>query len=259
MNIALACPTYKRADNLETPSYLPSINVVVRESEADEYRQKNPSVHFVVCPDGAQGNVARVRNWMLDHFLQDHDVLVTVDDDLQHIAMWENRERIQLTEDELFAFIEKYTIMAEDIGAFLWGLQVNDDPQSYRESCPFSTVSYIPSPFQAIRQGCHLRYDERLPLKEDYDYTLQHLQTYRVVFRVNHAFFRTRQVEQAGGCADMRTVEREADQLEMLRRKWGSKIVRTKDTGGFSNIAKSRRKHKTVDLNPTIRPPIKGV
>lgn len=69
MKILIVCPSYRRADKLETPDYLKDILVVVCESQEAEYREKNPKVRFAVCPDKVQGNIARVRNWILDTYL----------------------------------------------------------------------------------------------------------------------------------------------------------------------------------------------
>lgn len=129
---------------------------------------------------------------------------------------------------------------------------VNSDAMAYRHYSPFSTTSYIGGPFQAFLNN-PIRYDERLPLKEDYDITLQHCNKYRGALRVNAWHYIVRQSEQQGGCANFRNYIREKEQFELLRRKWGAQIVR-EDKQNLSN-----KKKLQIDYNPIIKIPINGI
>jgi hypothetical protein len=57
-----------------------------------------------------------------------------------------------------------------------------------------------------------------------------------------------------GGCASYRNREREKQQIEALRQKWGSDIVKMDTT----NKGRSKKK-KLEDYNPIIHIPIKGI
>ncbi len=257
MDVRVCCPSYRRPTRLETHRYLPFVKVYVDPSEAKEYRRNNPGVTIVECAKGAQGNLCRVRNHILDReFKSGADVCLLIDDDLQSIQYWENRKRITLDSNLVLGFVEKYSQMAHDLGAKLWGLNVNNDKACYREYTPFSTTAYIGGPFQAVMRGCDLRYDEKLPLKEDYDFTLQHLNKYRCTFRVNKAYYLVRQSEQPGGCATYRTMERERAQLFALQAKWGESIVQI-DNGRKAHMREN--KTKGFDYNPILHVPIGGV
>ena len=152
-------------------------------------------------------------------------------------------------------FSKKHSIMAQDIGARLWGINVSQDPQNYMQYTPINTAAYIGGPFQCFMKGNECFYDERLPLKEDYDMTLQQLNRYRVVLRFNKFFYAVRQAEQTGGCATYRNYEREQQQFEALQRKWGSRIVR-RDERDRSNKLKCEKVRQ--DFNPILKVPIKG-
>ena len=260
MKISVCCPSYRRPSRVETFAYLPFVRVYVDGSEFREYRKNYPDRDVVRCPDGVQGNLCRVRNHIIDTELVrgGADVLVIVDDDFLGLEYWQRGKRHKLKTDDFLAFVERYSILARDLGAFLWGMNLTNDKQVYREYTPFSTVAYIGGPFQGILRGCSLRYDERLPLKEDYDFSLQHLNRYRVVLRVNKFYYGglVRQSEQPGGCAVYRNIEREKEQLELLRQKWGSAIVHV-DTMDRSHQSSKRR--TKIDYNPIIHPPIRGV
>ena len=164
MKIVIAIPSYKRP-KVETLKYIPSAKVYVAQSEFEEYKKKNPEADIVAVDDKIQGNVCRIRNFILDE--NKDDIVCIVDDDLQYLGYWEGKELHKLEiEEEIYGFIEKFTIMAMDLGVKLWGVNVNKDKQVYQEQRPFSTVAYIGSPFMVHIQP-ELRFDERFSLKED--------------------------------------------------------------------------------------------
>ena len=223
LKIVVACPSYRRP-KVETLAYLPFCRVYVDEAEYAAYRSANPKTADIVsCKKGIQGNLCRIRNHIIREELgkRGADVLLIVDDDMKGIYYWEKSKRILFESDRVIDFIAKYSLLAREIGAFFWGINVSDDKQFYREYSPFSTVSYIGGPFQCFLKGNECLYDERLPLKEDYDMTLQQLNRHRVALRVNKFFYRVKQACQPGGCATYRNLKREKEQLILLRKKWG--------------------------------------
>ena len=128
------------------------------------------------------------------------------------------------------------------------------DEMAYRHASPFSTVSPVLGPFQCFMKGNRCFYDETLPLKEDYDMTLQQLNLERVILRVNAYHYVCKQSVNEGGCASYRNREREKQQIEALCQKWGSDIVKLDTT----NKGHSKKK-KLDDYNTIIHIPIKGI
>ena len=128
----------------------------------------------------------------------------------------------------------------------MWGVNCNFDPMVYRHCSPFSTLSFIGGPFQCFLKGNRCRYDESLPLKEDYDMVLQQLNLERIVFRVNSYHYACKQSEQAGGCATYRNRAREAQQFDLLRNKWGGVIKADKSNKTKTGVpACSKRKSES--------------
>ncbi len=261
MKISINCPSYKRP-KVETLDYLPFCKVWVDNKEYDDYIKANPGFedNIISCPDGIQGNLCRIRNYILDQeFNNGADVVLIIDDDLKGIYRYVGskeypyeKELIQANEFE--EFIEKYSILCDEFGFKFWGLMCNGDALSYRQYTPFSTVSYIGGPFQCFLNN-PLRYDENLPLKEDYDMTLQQCNKYRGVLRINNCYYDCKQSKQAGGCATYRNYEREEQQLRELQKKWGSKIVKIDKAKNHNQ----KKKKVNIDYNPIIHIPIKGV
>lgn len=81
--IIVACPSYKRY-KVETLSYIPFCKVYVAPEEYEAYIDFNPkhTENIVKCPKGVQGNLCRVRNYILDtEFEHGADIVLLIDDD----------------------------------------------------------------------------------------------------------------------------------------------------------------------------------
>ena len=66
--------------------------------------------------------------------------------------------------------------------------------------------------------------------------------------RVNYMFYDCDQSTNKGGCANYRNMGEEKRQFELLRKKWGSDIIK------YDSGAK-----KSFDYNPIVSIPIKGI
>ena len=245
MKIQFYAPSYKRTEKSITQKMYPFVKLVVRESEADEYIANGNDITIV--PDEAQGNLCRIRNYILDNLFEDADCLILLDDDCKGIYRWENQKKIKFKPEEFLEFAEQMSILCNDFGFKFWGLNCVSDKGAYREHTPFGTLQYIGGPFQAHLKN-NIRYDLKLPLKEDYDITLQHIKKHGGCLRVNFANYDVKQAEQAGGCATYRNVQKETEQFKLLQKKWSSKIIQ-KDNS-------SKRK---FDFNPVLKMPLKGI
>ena len=90
MRIKIFAPSYKRPEKSITQINYPNVKLVVRESEAEEYIANGNDI--IVCPDSAQGNISRVRNWILDNlFDEETDCIIIVDDDCKAISRWQDQ------------------------------------------------------------------------------------------------------------------------------------------------------------------------
>ena len=252
MKISVNVPSYHRPDRIKTLEYLPYVRIWVDGSEYDEYKKAHPKADIVKCADGVQGNLCRVLNHILDEeFKRGMDVVLILDDDISYIERFEvsevtgyGYERYKLSADEVLQMVEKYSILAKDLGAKFWGLNINPDQRCYHHNCPFSTKSYIGGPFRCHLKGSRCRYDERLFFKDDYDMTLQQLNMERVVLRVNAYHYICEQSTNTGGLAVYRNRDREYEQCEMLIKKWGGIFSAT--TKPTKDTLKSRKSSTTI-------------
>merc|ERR1712066_907681 len=70
------------------------------------------------------------------------------------------------------------------------------------------------------------RFDNRLTLKEDYDFTLSHLETYGEVFQCRRLFVSAKHETNAGGACDIRDAagKKEQENIKYLKEKWPGAI-----------------------------------
>lgn len=251
MEFNIFAPSYNRAGVASVHTYLSEVKYVVCDSQAEAYRKHYPEKNLWIVPDSAQGNVCRVRNFILD---QGGPAQLQVDDDLEALGMWDNTKRKIFDEQEAYAFIENGFCMCDEGNFHLWGLNcIANDRGQYQDYTPFSFKRFIGGPFQGhYKNEC--RFDEKLPLKEDYDMTLQVLHRYRWLLRFNFAFYVNDFHGKTGGCASYRTVEREKQQFDLLQRKWGNEVVGADKQAG--RVVKTKTK---ISIDPIIRAPIIGV
>lgn len=243
-------PSWKRPNICTSHLYFEDMQYVVCESQADDYEANGLSV--LRCPDSAQGNVSRVRNWILD-YAGSEDVLI-IDDDLKSLSRYEGNKLTKMPSSEAKDFVEYGFDVAKEFGVKMWGVNIIQDKGAYREYTPFSLKNVILGPFGGF-VNCDIRYDEKLPLKEDYDYCLQALNKYRKILRINFVHYNCEQHTNLGGCAEYRTVDEEQDQFRLLRKKWGKDIIKKDDNSRVTN----RKRQVSYDINPIVKVPIGGV
>jgi len=242
-------PSYKRCEGVKTHKLIPDVIYCVAEFEAQKYIDKGYNVE--VIPNEIQGNISRVRNYMLKHFIKDKGLIV--DDDIEAFKYWtsENGKPKAKNIEDIHEFIEQGFDLCEQFGCRLWGINIIGDKGSYREYTPFSLTNPISAAFMGFLNN-ELIFDERIPLKEDYDYCIQNTNIYRKLLRLNYAYMSKKDHGNKGGCADYRTISREIEQLELLQKKWGKRIVKNDTT-------QRGKRNKGFDINPIIKIPIKGI
>lgn len=246
-------PSYKRAEGVKTHKLLPDVIYVVAEFEAEKYQERGYNVE--VIPDKVQGNVARVRNYIADRLLGDFGIMI--DDDIEAIKRWTFVEGkpycYKMKTAEILEFFENAQYMAIESQVKLFGVNIIGDKGSYRDYTPLSYTNWISGSLMGIFKN-PLSFDESMPLKEDYDYCLQHLNKYRKLLRFNFIHLVKRDHGNKGGCADMRTVLMEKKQMALFKQKWGSIVVKKDDTKKVG-----MKKKASYDINPIVKVPIKGV
>lgn len=238
MSIKVYCPSYKRSDLAISHKLFAPENFcyVVREFEVEKYRKFG--VPILTIPDEAGvTNISETRNWILEN--RESELVVMVDDDMSRFFVNEKRERKVLSVEEIWDLILKGFQMAYDCGAGMWGINCQTDPRFYQQHRPFCFSNIVLGPFVGLLD-CDIRYDETMPLKEDYDLFIQHMKKHRKVFRFNMYSYECNHQTLPGGCSEIRNEEEERRQFALLQKKWGSEIVKRnwKAPGSINPILK---------------------
>jgi len=243
----IVIPSYKRAEECKTADYLSKATVAVHEFEAEEYRE-NITNNILELPDELQKKgMSAIRNHILDA-VEDNHVLM-IDDDIGYIGGFEGEDHYRLSESDVYHLVENGFRMAEDMGTKLWGVNLQKDKKFYREYSPFSLSSVILGPFMGIIKDPEIRFDERLGLKEDYDYSLQVLKKYRKILRFNKYHYQAEHIDNEGGATTYRTLKEEREQAKLFQEKWGEDIVKIREETEYGNRT----------INPVVNPPITGI
>lgn len=257
MKIEICVPSYRRAQEVLTYRIVPDALFFVHSFEADDYRRNYPDMRIKEIPDDMRGNIATARNFIVDTMNGKVDAFAMLDDDLTRVAYWEDGKRRDAGGEMIWAFVEKYSLLAAELGIRFWGTNLICDKQAYLEYMPFSFKALVVGPVCVHVGRCELRRDESIPLKEDYDFFIQNMERYRRVLRVNKWHYENKRVNFPGGCTLYRSLEDEREQFAMLQKKWGRDIVR-RDVNPKNHRSSKFRSHAN-DINAVIQIPIGGV
>lgn len=246
----IAIPSKGRAGMVTTLAMVKTaadVRVYVPEAERVAYARAYDTTPIIPVPRGVVG-ITSTRNWMLDHIAKTdgagRDVLMLDDDAIGFFKFEGGKRGVGVdVSDRFLAHAEIMFELARDVGTNLWGFQVTNDGKTYREYSPFSFVSVIVGNCMGIIDDGQ-RFDERVRLKEDYDFSLQSLMRHRRVIRNNKYAFFVAHLETAGGCSTYRTREAEREAVEVLRRKWGEEIIKP---------------HHRRTWEIIVRPPLRGI
>lgn len=189
----------------------------VPADQAGDYRYTGAEqVVPVAYPDGQRPLVWQRNQALDDGFAADQWVAMT-DDDLRRCAVTDPdgtntkapipaAAAVELAMTALFATPYRLAGAAPTDNAYFCRREVTTD-------------GFIRSGFTVHRPN-PLRYDPELPLKEDYDLTLQHLRQYGGAVRVDALLMTYQQRSNRGGVQDYRTPEAEAAACRLLLARW---------------------------------------
>lgn len=165
------------------------------------------------------GGLMQSRNFALEHSFNNGKICVQLSDDLKKVKLNKNFGKpLQLNLDIVIDDI--ITKFKKVKGIKLLGVPPTDNfffaksIVSKNTFCIGDMLFIKPNP---------LRFDEQLTLKEDYDYTLQHIEKYGTI-RYQKYLFTFQHYTNEGGAVDVRNTEEEQKNIRILKNKWGDKV-----------------------------------
>ena len=227
----IVIPSHGRPQQiLKNPLY-PLAHVVVRdEATADAYRATADKAGVTPGPFHVTGplpNISSIRQWILDNLWDaDEPFIFTTDDDLVYVRptmVWRT-ERITDAADILAIIQEGYN-SAVDAGAGLFGWSNNGSPQRRNAKDPWFFRTYVMGQVGIIDR--ELRYDPRLYLMEDIDFSLLSMTRSKIIWNDNRWYWYCGPQWSKGGMSASRTTDRLVESRDIMNRKYGAGTIKT--------------------------------
>ena len=166
------------------------------------------------------GKLIESRNFALKHSFAANKICVQLSDDIKKVSL--NKNFGNKKDVNLDTAIQKLVDVFNKIdNVYLMGVPPTSNDFFAKNLISKNTFCIGDMLFV---KPCDLYFDESLTLKEDYDYTLQHLKRYGNCFRYQKYLFTFEHYKNKGGAVDYRTTAEERKNIKILQAKWGNKI-----------------------------------
>tara|TARA_R110000822_G_scaffold270617_1_gene393508 strand:- start:36 stop:560 length:525 start_codon:yes stop_codon:yes gene_type:complete len=159
------------------------------------------------------------RNFALDHAFKNNNICIQLSDDIKKVTLNKNffEKKIIPLDEAINDIAKKFDKIN---GVYLMGVPPTDN-------FFFANKLVIENKFcigdMLFVKPSELRFDSQLSLKEDYDFTLQHIQKAKVL-RYQKYLFSFQHYSNKGGAVDIRNDKEEQKNIMILKSKWGDKI-----------------------------------
>jgi hypothetical protein len=165
------------------------------------------------------GNLMDSRNFALEHAFSNNNICIQLSDDIKKVTTNKNffKKKVVKLDEAIEDIVSKFVKIK---GVDLMGVPPTDNYF-------FANKLVLENKFcigdMLFIKPNELRFDTQLSLKEDYDYTLQHIQKGKVL-RYQKYLFTFKHYSNKGGAVDIRNDKEEQKNIMILKSKWGDKI-----------------------------------
>lgn len=223
MEFKIVVPTKGRAQTMCTHKYVDNVIICPAESELAAYKEINPDCEYVAHPDSVVGMAAK-RQWIYDKFKN----VFMMDDDLKGFSRLTQKagESAAVNSKLAYNLIQFSGNMAKMSGAYLFGFNSVQRPEHYSVHKPFKLSGIINGCAFGMVQGADkLKFNDQFTLGHEFYISGLNAYHYRKIFldlrfTVIHNSFG----DDTGGCANMRTLETEKKDLDLLIGFFGDAI-----------------------------------
>lgn len=220
MSVHLAVISAGRPQNVERMHGLVGEDAwwYVRREDYEAYIEAG--AHVVATADGLCG----ARNAALEDAASRGLPCVQVSDDLKGLALAQsksNSDIVPMTFREAVLLLQ--VALSRTPGARLAGCAPTANA-FYATPGRISTRAFIVGDLFVALPDSPVRFDERLRLKEDYDFTLAHIEEHGAVARVDDLLATFQHRTNAGGAVAVRTETLEQESIALLKQKWGDLV-----------------------------------
>lgn len=205
----ICCISHGRPENVPIIEKLVGQPIHWLVSYGSEKAYKASGAMFVI----ESGNLCESRNYGLREAFKANKICIELSDDLTKIQILENKVVAEISFKDL---MEKIVPLFEKAPFYLAGMSPTSN--AYFVHKPISFKNFIVGDFIMVKPN-ELFFDENLNLKEDYDYTVQHIKKYGGVMRFNVVLPSFKHYSNKGGAVEIRTNEKEQEAIKYLMKK----------------------------------------
>jgi hypothetical protein len=214
----LTCISAHRPDNVpKMRELIGEATWYVPESDVPEYRAQGADA----VPDG--GSLVAARNKALTDAFNLNVTCIQMSDDLKNIKRWSGEEGVKPIEIPVLEALGDLIGRLHATDLRLGGVAPTNNGFFTSKSTGGSNL-FILGDLIAVRP-CGLRFDPNLRLKEDFDFTAAHYQTFGGALRCDDLLPTFAHYTNKGGAVAYRSDTVESETIAYLMRKWPGWIV----------------------------------
>ena len=217
--------------------------LVVPANEVAAYQQAHPDNDVLGTPESVKG-ITATRQWMLDTFVKDDDV-VMLDDDVHQVRKnyCKAGEPFKITDPELvLEFIESTAGMARQMKSGIFGYSSIRNPLEFECHKVFKCFGMLNGACMGFLKGFNLRYHPDIVTADDYYITLLHTYHNRYFLVDQRISFHTKDTLTAsGGVSDVRNTENMKSDTLLLRQCFGEVVKIKEATTTHKTVAEGER------------------
>jgi len=233
----IAIPSKGRPTEVRSLAVIPSATVFVPNAEFDDYRRAGVK-NVVGLPNGVKG-ITATRNWILDN--ADDRWVVMVDDDVKtqgwiRLFEFNGRHQAMIEADWVGECVRLFEI-TEGMRYRIWGVATDGALRSVYPWKPILFRSYVTGSFMGVVNDGRARFDERFPVKEDYELCLRCIKEDGGVVAARYLYWANSHWGDPGGCSGYRTQLVELRAIKMLAAMYPGMIRKIVRGGSSYSIA----------------------
>lgn len=164
------------------------------------------------------GSLMDSRNLALEAAQQEELFCAQLSDDLEWIKYSPTKSRADWYDISVMSGLDVMYRSLLEVNARLAGVSPTNNP--YFVNHDINPKGFCLGDLMLVHPGSDLRFDDQLRLKEDYDFTLQHLAEHGRVARVDRVLPSFRHYSNTGGAVSYRNDEVEQATIAYLMAKW---------------------------------------
>lgn len=216
VTLGIYVQSYHRYNKILTKDLLERCTYVVRESEAELYRQAGVE-NVWAAPDEEVNNAIKTYWWIVDNAPE--DIVFIADDDIEDVMYrLDDTTRLNKDKETIMAEIERVAQLMVDLNVGYACIDATGIPYGYDGEFAFKGTSG--SLKWVYKKVLKARPDERCKYNYDLDLVLQELMQNRIILKPRYIICKDYQDVNAGGDSS-KLRQDQIDSIENMKRKWG--------------------------------------